>query len=92
MTILQKIQASLNGDWSDPETKMIALAYLAGKEAATKRICDEHSARIKKMRVAASAVRYHKLATAIIDAGGSGIIYSADYAGDVTNELCADEL
>jgi len=86
-TIAEKIN---DLDWDNPVERLVALAYIAGQEAATKTICDIHNSRIAKMRQAAKNHRYHRLANSIIDAGGD-MIYSPHYAGDVTCELCADE-
>jgi hypothetical protein len=92
-----KIREKLNNlDWNDPIENLVALAYLAGQEKATKEICDIHNSRIAAMRKAANDCRYHNLAHSIIDAWKDGkriddMIYSGNYAGDVTNELCDDE-
>lgn len=78
-----------NLNWDNEVEHMVALAYLAGKEEATKRICDIHNTQISQMQNRAKSCRYYKMAYSII--GGNNIIYSPDYAGDVTSELCNDE-
>ena len=88
MTIREKLQSL---DWDNPIEKLVALAYLAGQEVATRKICDEHNKRVAKMRTKASEMRYHKLANAVIDAAGGDIIYDSNYAQGVLEELCEDE-
>lgn len=73
-----------------------------GSTAAVRRVCDEHTARLARMRQAADAVRYHHLAHAIIDAGLVGrrdgwsvrdnndAIYDGDYAGDYPDTFGGD--
>jgi len=93
MKIREKLQKL---DWDNEVERLVALGYLAGREAAAREICDIHNERLAKMRDAAQSCRYYHMANAIINAGqGAGneddTIYSPDYAGDVTEELCADE-
>jgi hypothetical protein len=91
MTIREKIETAVNSDWSDPLDKLIALAYLAGQEVATKKLCDTYAERVAKMRSATIGLRYYRQANQIVDAAGGDLIYDANYAQDVRMELCADE-
>ena len=99
MTIREKLQ---NLDWTDSVEHLVALAYIAGQEEATKNICDEHNRRMTIMREAADRCRYRFMAHAILNApktnsrtghgwNGDDTIYSPNYAGDVTEVLCANE-
>lgn len=92
MTIKDRINQALT--WETDEDKLIAIIYEIGKEIATRKICNEHNARVAKMRAAAKGHRYHALCDSIIDAGGPDIIYSPNYAGDILdtfgNDLVAD--
>jgi len=88
MKIREKLE---NLNWDDNIEHLVALAYLAGQEKATKEICDIHNHKIANMRKYAKNLRYHKMASSVIDAGQGDLIYSGHYAGDVTTELCDDE-
>lgn len=82
--------------------KLLRLAYYMGATAVARRVCDEHTARLARMRAAADKVRYHHQAHAIISAGLEGrrdgwtvagdkdAIYDGDYAGDYPDTFGGD--
>lgn len=80
--VLLKIALKNYWDWNkDPEAiKIMQYAYYAGKERATKIICDKASEIFAEQRKRAKECRYHKMAEQII--GGQTMIYSPHYSGD----------
>ena len=78
----------------DPENlkKLVAMAYYMGRESASREICDEHNTRIAKARDKAKGLRYHIMANGVLDAMGGDMIYSPDYAGDMTDSFGRDPI
>jgi DNA-directed RNA polymerase delta subunit len=72
----------------DDIRKIIATAYYMGREAAAREICDDAHKIFEDQKSRAEECRYYNLAKQI--QGGVSIIYSPDYAGDVTNTFGKD--
>lgn len=84
MTYKELLKIALKDQWNweeNPESlKLMQYAYYAGKERATKIICDKASEIFAEQRKRAKECRYHKMAEQII--GGQTMIYSPHYSGD----------
>lgn len=93
MKMKDKLKSALkHGPVPDSEDGMICYAYYAGREAASKKLCDEYKRRVSAMCAQAERERYYYVAHRVIDAGGGDSIYSPDYAGDVTATFGDDQV
>ncbi len=92
MTVKERVLETLNVVDMDCDSyeKLIAMAYYMGRERATREICDKHNARMKKIKERAKSCRYWKMAEKVLGEE-AGEIYSADYAGDMTETFADDE-
>lgn len=91
MTVLQRIKAAVNSlDCSqDDINKIIALAYMIGKEEATREVSDQYAQLIKEQRKRADNCRYKHLANAVI--GDQSYIYFGDYDNAMTAIFGSDD-
>lgn len=91
MTVLQRIKQAVNNlDCSkDDVNKIIALAYMIGKEEATRTVSDEYKKLIKEQRKRADNCRYKHLANKII--GEQNYIYFGDYDNAMTGLFGSDD-
>lgn len=70
----------------DSVNRLIYLAYMLGREEATKEVSDKYSAILKSQHKRAEQCRYHQMAEDIIGFRGD-YIYFPDYSQDVSTEL-----
>ena len=70
----------------DTVDRLIYLAWMMGREEATKEVSDKYTEVLKGQHERAKNCRYHNLAENIIGFSGD-YIYFADYSQDVTCEL-----
>ena len=91
MTVIERIkQAVDNYDCEkDNLDKIIALAYMIGKEKATKEVSDAYSKLLAEQRERAEKCRYHKMAAEII--GDKEHLYFGDYDGGMRYTFGSDE-
>lgn len=91
MTVLQRIKAAFeNFDCGkDDINKIIALAYYAGKEKATREVSDSYKQLIQEQRKRAENCRYKHMANKII--GDQNYIYFGDYDCGMTGCFGNDE-
>lgn len=90
MKITERIQHALqNHDMEvDSIDKIIAIAYMIGREQAAKEISDKYNDLIAQQNKRAENCRYHKMASEII--GEQKYIYSPWYDQTITNEFGND--
>lgn len=80
-----KAMSNVNLD-EDTVDRLIYLAWMMGREEATKEVSDKYTEVLKGQHERAKNCRYHNLAENIIGFSGD-YIYFADYSQDVTCEL-----
>lgn len=82
MTRLERLKAALKTRDYEADTvdALLAFAYYAGREEATKESHDKYTALIEGQNKRAATCRYHHMVRYII--GEQKYIYSPDYAGD----------
>ena len=92
MTATERIRAALNLSLdmdNDTVDKLLTIAYMMGREEATREVCDKYNALIRDQYERADKCRYHNLAHEIV--GNIKNIYFMDYAGDYTATFGSDE-
>ena len=91
MTVRERIKAALENYSADTDNldKLVALAYLIGREEATKEISDKYSNLLKEQKERAKECRYHNMAAYIV--GEADYIYSPDYANETNCLFGSDE-
>lgn len=91
MTVIQRIKQAVNN--LDCETdnidKIIALAYMIGKEKATREVSNAYNKLLAEQRERAEKCRYHNMAAEII--GDERYIYFGDYDGAMCYTFGSDE-
>ena len=84
MTVIQRIKQAVNN--LDCETdnidKIIALAYMIGKEKATREVSNAYNKLLAEQRERAEKCRYHNMASEII--GDKKYIYFPSYSGEMS--------
>ena len=84
MTVIQRIKQAVNN--FDCETdnidKIIALAYMIGKEKATRDVSNAYNKLLVEQRKRAENCRYHNMAAEII--GDKKYIYFPSYSGEMS--------
>ena len=70
----------------DTVDRLIYLAWMMGREEATKEVSDKYKEILKGQHERAGECRYHNMAEDIVGFPGD-YIYFADYSQDVTTEL-----
>lgn len=70
----------------DSVNRLIYLAYMLGREEATKEVSDKYSAILKSQHKRAEQCRYHQMAEGIIGFRGDHLDFP-DYSQDVSTEL-----
>lgn len=96
MTYRERIKRALSEDgWKTTEpgepdyiNRLIQVAYYMAKTEGVRTICDQHSAQLRQAREKAQALRYHKMAEAILPS--SDLIYHPDYSGDFAETFGGD--
>lgn len=91
MTILERIRkACANREHEkDSIDKLIYVAYMIGREEATKEVSDKYRAHIAEQKERADKSRYRNLCNYVV--GDESYIYTSDYSGGVTETYGSDE-
>ena len=92
MTAIERIRAAVRADKdmdTDTLDKLLTVAYMMGREEATREVSDRYNALIREQNERADLCRYHHLAHEIV--GSVRYIYSPDYAMDYTATFGSDD-
>lgn len=91
MMYREKILNILNQDIdleTDSVEKLIYIAYVMGREKATREVSDLYRNHLAEQRKRAEACRYNHMAEKVI--GAETYLYTPDYAGEITAEFGGD--
>lgn len=91
MTYREKIMDIVNQNVDldqDSLEKVIKIAYMMGRESATKEVSDLYRDHIAAQQARAKACRYSHMAETVV--GDETYIYTPDYAGEFTAEFGGD--
>lgn len=91
MTYREKILNILNQDIdldTDSVEKLVYIAYVMGREEATRKVSDLYRNHLAEQRKRAEACRYNHMAEKVI--GAETYLYTPDYAGEFTAEFGGD--
>lgn len=91
MTRIERVKAAIKAGGYEKDTldALIAFAYYAGREEATKESHDKYNALIEEQNKRADECRYSHMAHKVV--GDQKYIYSPDYAGDMLETYGSDE-